>query len=104
MAIQLLGQRVRCEQNHLDIWVDHTTHRWASYRVDSVELANKDDLRKPHACVRTASCVSRSLMWRMPMSRILKATCSRATSAMCWTAGTLSKLQFVEIVEAAQML
>src|ERR1700756_845429 len=27
MVIQLPGQRVRREQNHLDIWVDHATHR-----------------------------------------------------------------------------
>ena len=27
MVIQLPGQRVRREQNHLDIWVDHDKHR-----------------------------------------------------------------------------
>lgn len=27
MDIQLPGQRVRKEQNHLDVWVDHSTHR-----------------------------------------------------------------------------
>lgn len=27
MNIQLPNQRVRKEQNHLDVWVDHTTHR-----------------------------------------------------------------------------
>jgi hypothetical protein len=27
LDIQLAGQRVRKEQNHLDVWVDHNTHR-----------------------------------------------------------------------------
>lgn len=27
LNIQLPGQRVRREQNHLDVWVDHTTHK-----------------------------------------------------------------------------
>ena len=79
MVIQLPGQRVRREQNHLDIWVDHDKHRvhfgpgnsleiepanrgigrflvaqgaawakkkWSHYRVDGVDLANKDALNE----------------------------------------------------------
>jgi len=79
MVIQLPGQRVRREQNHLDIWADHATQRvhfgpgnsleiepvnrgigrflvaqgaawakkkWSHYRVDGVDLANKDALNE----------------------------------------------------------
>ena len=79
MVIQLPGQRVRREQNHLDVWVDHDKHRvhfgpgnsleiepanrgigrflvaqgaawakkkWSSYRIDGVDLSNKDALNE----------------------------------------------------------
>jgi hypothetical protein len=78
MAIKLPSQRVRKEQNHLDVWVDHTTKR-VSFGPDSglqIEPLNRGIGRFMAAqginwakkrWPAIISCVCMVLMWCTPM-------------------------------------
>ena len=137
MVIQLPGQRVRREQNHLDIWVDHATHRvhfgpgnsleiepanrgigrflvaqgaawakkkWSHYRVDGVDLANKDALNEATRLRRDHFLRIQGFDVAYADVQHLKGNVQPGKVSDVLDSWNTEKLQFVEILEAAQML
>lgn len=137
MVIQLPGQRVRREQNHLDIWVDHDTHRvhfgpgnsleiepanrgigrflvaqgaawakkkWSHYRVDGVDLANKDALNEATRLRRDHFLRVHGFDVVYADAQHLKGSIKDAQVGDLLGDWNSEKLQIVEILEAAAML
>jgi hypothetical protein len=137
MSIQLPNQRVRKEQNHLDVWVDHATHRvhfgpesglqiepwnrgigrfllaqgitwaqkkWSHYRVDGFDLANKDALNEDTRLRRDHVLRSHGLNVIYADAQHLKGSVKDLLVGELKAGWNTEKLQFVEILEAAQML
>jgi len=137
MSIQLPGQRVRKEQNHLDVWVDHDTHRvhfepesglqiepwnrgigrfllaqaalwaqkkWSHYRIDGFDLANKDALNEDTRLRRDHFLRIQGFDVAYADAQHLKGSVKDIQVGELLTNWNTEKLQFVEILEAAQML
>ncbi|AMS16765.1 MULTISPECIES: hypothetical protein [Pseudomonas] len=136
MTLQLPGQRVRKEQNHLDVWVDHTTRRvrfepenlqiepanrgigrfllaqgaswaqkkWPHYRVDGFELANKDALNEATRLRRDHFLRVQGFDVVYADAQHLKGSVKHVQVGELLPNWNTEKLQFVEILEAAQML
>ncbi|AZD81068.1 hypothetical protein [Pseudomonas chlororaphis] len=136
MSLQLPGQRVRKEQNHLDVWVDHATRRvrfepenlqiepanrgigrfllaqgaswaqkkWPHYRVDGFELANKDALNEATRLRRDHFLRVQGFDVVYADAQHLKGSVKDVQVGELLANWNTEKLQFVEILEAAQML
>ncbi|OLF52495.1 hypothetical protein [Pseudomonas chlororaphis] len=136
LVIQLPGQRVRKEQNHLDVWVDHATRRvrfepqnlqiepanrgigrfllaqgtswaqkkWPHYRVDGFELANKDALNEATRLRRDHFLRIQGFDVAYADAQHLKGSVKDVQVGQLLANWNTEKLQFVEILEAAQML
>ncbi|AZD31048.1 hypothetical protein [Pseudomonas chlororaphis] len=136
MTLQLPGQRVRKEQNHLDVWVDHATRRvrfepenlqiepanrgigrfllaqgaswaqkkWPHYRVDGFELANKDALNEATRLRRDHFLRVQGFDVVYADAQHLKGSVKDVQVGELLANWNTEKLQFVEILEAAQML
>ncbi len=137
MVIQLPGQRVRSEQNHLDVWLDHDSHRahfgpgpsveiepanrglgrflvaqgaaWAkkkgaNYRVDGVDLSNKDALNEATRLRRDHFLRIQGFDVAYADVQHLKGNVQPARVGDVLDSWNTEKVQFVEILEAAQML
>ena len=137
MVIQLPGQRVRREQNHLDVWVDHDKHRvhfgpgnsleiepanrgigrflvaqgaawakkkWASYRIDGVDLSNKDALNEATRLRRDHFLRVHGFDVAYADVQHLKGNVQPGKVGDVLENWNTEKVQFVEILEAAQML
>ncbi|KAF1030330.1 MAG: hypothetical protein GAK37_01414 [Pseudomonas sp.] len=137
MVIQLPGQRVRREQNQLDVWVDHAAHRvhfgpaasleiepanrgigrfllaqgaawakkkWAHYRIDGVDLANKDALNESTRLRRDHFLRIQGFDVVYADAQHLKGRVDACKVGDVLDSWNTEKLQFVEILEAAQML
>ena len=137
MVIQLPGQRVRREQNHLDVWVDHDKHRvhfgpgnsleiepvnrgigrflvaqaaaWAKkkgahYRVDGVDLSNKDALNESTRLRRDHFLRVHGFDVAYADVQHLKGNVQPGKVSDVLDSWNTEKVQFVEILEAAQML
>lgn len=136
MTIQLPGQRVRKEQNHLDVWVDHAQHRvrfgpenlqiepwnrgigrfllaqgaswaqkkWPHYRIDGFDLANKDALNEATRLRRDHFLRTQGFDVVYADAQHLKGSVKEAQVGELLPNWNTEKLQFVEILEAAQML
>jgi len=138
LEIQLPGQRVRKEQNHLDVWVDHSTKRlhfgpesglqiepanrgigrflaaqaaiWAQkkgshYVVDGAALQNKDALNEDTRLRRDHFLKVQGYEVEYADAPLhLKGSYKDVQVGDLRTAWNTEKLQFVEILEAAQML
>ena len=137
MVIQLPGQRVRSEQNHLDVWLDHDAHRahfgpgtsveiepanrglgrflvaqgaaWAkkkgaSYRIDGVDLSNKDALNEATRLRRDHFLRIHGFDVAYADVQHLKGNVQPGKVGDVLDSWNTEKVQFVEILEAAQML
>ncbi|KTC14907.1 hypothetical protein AO391_07245 [Pseudomonas marginalis ICMP 9505] len=137
MIIQLPGQRVRREQNHLDIWVDHDERRvhfgpgtsleiepanrgigrflvaqaaawakkkWSDYRVDGVDLSNKDALNEATRLRRDHFLRIHGFDVAYADVQHLKGKVQPGRVGDVLDSWNTEKVQFVEILEAAQML
>lgn len=136
MSIQLPGQRVRKEQNHLDVWADHVEKRlyfspdslqveplnrgigrflaaqgitwakkrWSSYRVDGSDLNNKDALNEDTRLRRDHFLKAHGFEVVYADAQHLKGSVKLAQVGNLLGDWNTEKLQFVEILEAAQML
>lgn len=137
MSIQLPNQRVRKEQNHLDLWVDHATRRvhfgpdsglqiepwnrgigrflmaqglrwaqkrWSHYRLDGFDLANKDALKEDTRLRRDHFLRVHGLDVVYADAQHLKGSVKEVQIGELKADWNTEKLQFVEILEAAQML
>ncbi|CAD5202275.1 hypothetical protein [Pseudomonas sp. FEN] len=137
LEIQLPGQRVRKEQNHLDVWVDHSTKRvhfepenglqiepanrgigrflaaqaalWAQkkgshYRVDGAALPNKDALNEDTRLRRDHFLKVQGFEVAYADPLHLKGSYKDVQVGELRSQWNTEKLQFVEILEAAQML
>ncbi|MPR01237.1 hypothetical protein F0169_03605 [Pseudomonas sp. MAFF 212408] len=137
MIIQLPGQRVRREQNHLDIWVDHDDRRvhfgpgtsleiepanrgigrflvaqaaawakkkWSDYRVDGVDLSNKDALNEATRLRRDHFLRIHGFDVAYADVQHLKGKVQPGRVGDVLDSWNTEKVQFVEILEAAQML
>ena len=137
MSILLPGQRVRKEQNHLDLWVDHTTHRvsvspesglqvepcnrgigrfllaqgilwaqkkWSHYRVDGMDLASKDALNEDTRLRRDHALRMHGFDVVYADAQHLKARIEEVQVGDLLNNWNTEKVQFVEMLEAAQML
>lgn len=137
LEIQLPGQRVRKEQNHLDVWVDHSTKRvhfepesglqiepanrgigrflaaqaaiWAQkkgshYRVDGAALQNKDALNEDTRLRRDHFLKTQGFEVAYADPLHLKGSYKDVQVGELRSQWNSEKLQFVEILEAAQML
>jgi len=137
LEIQLPGQRVRKEQNHLDVWVDHSTKRvhfepegglqiepanrgigrflaaqaaiWAQkkgshYRVDGAALQNKDALNEDTRLRRDHFLKVQGFEVAYADPLHLKGSYKDVQVGELRSQWNSEKLQFVEILEAAQML
>ncbi|MGE1156769.1 hypothetical protein [Pseudomonas kitaguniensis] len=137
MIIQLPGQRVRREQNQLDIWVDHDKHRvhfgpgtsleiepanrgigrflvaqaaawakkkWSDYRVDGVDLSNKDALNEATRLRRDHFLRVHGFDVAYADVQHLKGKVQPGRVGDMLDSWNTEKVQFVEILEAAQML
>ena len=136
MSIQLPGQRVRKEQNHLDVWADHVEKRlyfspdslqveplnrgigrflaaqgitwakkrWSSYRVDGSDLNNKDALNEDTRLRRDHFLKAHGFEVVYADAQHLKGSVKPAQVGNLLGDWNTEKLQFVEILEAAQML
>ncbi|AZC27918.1 MULTISPECIES: hypothetical protein [Pseudomonas] len=137
MVVSLPGQRVRKEQNHLDVWVEHETRRvffepesglqieplnrgigrfllaqatqwaqkkWSHYRVDGFELANKDALNEDTRLRRDHVLRTLGLDVVYADAQHLKGSVKDIQVGELQSQWNTEKLQFVEILEAAQML
>lgn len=137
MVVQLPGQRVRKEQNHLDIWVEHATHRvhfgpdsslqvepsnrgigrflvaqgvawakkkWSHYRVDGIDLASKDALNEDTRLRRDHFLRIQGFDVVYADAQHLKGSVKPVQVGELLDNWNTEKLQFVEILEAAQML
>ncbi len=137
LEVQLPGQRVRKEQNRLDVWVDHSTKRvhfepeaglqiepanrgigrflaaqaaiWAQkkgshYRVDGAALQNKDALNEDTRLRRDhfLKVQGFEVVYADPLH--LKGSYKDVQVGELRSQWNSEKLQFVEILEAAQML
>ncbi|WP_025127088.1 hypothetical protein [Pseudomonas sp. PH1b] len=137
LTISLPGQRVRKEQNHLDVWVEHDTRRvhftpesglqveplnrgigrfllaqgaqwaqrkWPHYRVDGFELANKDALNEDTRLRRDHVLRTQGFDVVYADAQHLKGSVKEVQVGDLLSQWNTEKLQFVEILEAAQML
>ncbi|WP_347901406.1 hypothetical protein [Pseudomonas purpurea] len=137
MSITLPGQRVRKEQNHLDVWVDHAERRvhfgpdsglqvepanrgigrflaaqgitwakkkWSSYQVDGMDLNNKDALNEDTRLRRDHFLRVHGFDVVYADAQHLKGSVKETTVGDLLGDWNTEKLQFVEILEAAQML
>lgn len=137
MSIHLPNQRVRKEQNHMDVWVDHATHRvhfgpesglqiepwnrgigrfllgqgitwaqkrWSHYRVDGFDLANKDALNEDTRLRRDHFLRAHGMNVVYADAQHLKGSVKDLQVGELKADWNTEKLQFVEILEAAQML
>ena len=137
MNIQLPGQRVRKEQNYLDVWVDHATRRvrfspeiglqiepwnrgigrflmaqgvtwvqkkWSNYRVDGMDLSNKDALNEDTRLRRDHFLRIHGFDVVYADVQHLKGSVKDVLVSELRGNWNTEKLQFVEILEAAQML
>lgn len=137
MSIALPGQRVRKEQNHLDLWVDHSTHsitfqpesglqvepsnrgigrfllaqaaiwaqkRWSHYQVEGFDLANKDALNEDTRLRRDHVLRTQGFDVVYADAQHLKGSVKPLQAGELLDKWNPEKLQFVEILEAAQML
>lgn len=137
MTISLPGQRVRKEQNHLDVWVEHDTRRvhfepegglqveplnrgigrfllaqaalwaqkkWPHYRVDGFDLANKDALNEDTRLRRDHVLRTQGFDVVYADAQHLKGSVKDVQVGELLSQWNSEKLQFVEILEAAQML
>ncbi|MGE8177910.1 hypothetical protein [Pseudomonas fluorescens] len=137
MSISLPGQRVRKEQNHLDVWVDHETRRvhfgpdsglqieplnrgigrflaaqgitwakkkWSSYTVDGADLNNKDALNEDTRLRRDHFLRVHGFDVVYADAQHLKGSVKEVKVGDLLGDWNSEKLQFVEILEAAQML
>ena len=137
MSITLPGQRVRKEQNHLDVWVDHEQRRvhfgpdsgvqiepmnrgigrflaaqgitwakkkWASYSFDAMDLSNKDALVEDTRLRRDHFLRVHGFDVVYADAQHLKGSVKAGKVADLLGDWNTEKLQFVEILEAAQML
>ena len=137
MNILLPGQRVRKEQNQLDIWVDHETRRvsispesglqvepwnrgigrflmaqailwaqkkWSTYRVDAMALASKDALNEDTRLRRDHFLRMHGFDVVYADAQHLKASLEDVQVGELLNNWNTEKVQFVEILEAAQML
>ena len=137
MVIQLPGQRVRREQNHLDVWVDHDKHRvhfgpgnsleieppnrgigrflvaqaaawakkhWSHYRVDGVDLSNKDALNESTRLRRDHFLRIQGFDVAYADVQHLKGNVQPGKDTAVLDSWNTETVQFVEILEAAQML
>ena len=137
LEILLPGQKVRKEQNQLDVWVDHANRRvsispergvlvepmnrgigrflmaqaiewvqkkWARYHFDSMALPTRDALnedsrlRRDH-CLRTQGF---DVIYEDVLQR--QARIEKVLAGELYNTWNSEKIQFVEILEAAQML
>ncbi|BCQ70551.1 hypothetical protein PEQA60_45410 [Pseudomonas sp. Eqa60] len=137
MTISLPGQRVRKEQNHLDVWVEHDTRRvhfepegglqveplnrgigrfllaqaaqwaqkkWPHYRIDGFDLANKDALNEDTRLRRDHVLRTQGFDVVYADAQYLKGSVKDVQVGELLGQWNSEKLQFVEILEAAQML
>lgn len=137
MTIKLPGQRVRKEQNHLDVWVEHETRRvrfepegglqieplnrgigrfllaqaaqwaqkkWPHYRIDGFDLANKDALNEDTRLRRDHVLRTQGFDVAYADAQHLKGSVKDVQVGELLSQWNTEKLQFVEILEAAQML
>lgn len=137
MTISLPGQRVRKEQNHLDVWVEHDTRRvhfepegglqveplnrgigrfllaqaaqwaqkkWPHYRIDGFDLANKDALNEDTRLRRDHVLRTQGFDVVYADAQHLKGSVKDVQVGELLGQWNSEKLQFVEILEAAQML
>lgn len=137
MSITLPGQRVRKEQNHLDVWVDHEQRRvhfgpdsgvqieplnrgigrflaaqgitwakkkWASYSFDAMDLSNKDALVEDTRLRRDHFLRVHGFDVVYADAQHLKGSVKAGKVGDLLGDWNTEKLQFVDILEAAQML
>ncbi|AZC19937.1 MULTISPECIES: hypothetical protein [Pseudomonas] len=137
LNVSLPGQRVRKEQNHLDVWVEHDTRRvcfepegglqieplnrgigrfllaqaaqwaqkkWPHYRVDGFDLANKDALNEDTRLRRDHVLRMQGFDVAYADAQHLKGSVKDVQVGELLSQWNTEKLQFVEILEAAQML
>jgi len=137
MSISLPGQRVRKEQNHLDLWVDHATHsvtfqpesglqiepanrgigrfllaqaviwaqkKWSHYRIEGFDLANKDAQNEDTRLRRDHVLRTQGFDVVYADAQHLKGSVKAVQVGELLDKWNTEKLQFVEILEAAQML
>ena len=136
MSIQLPGQRVRKEQNHLDVWADHVEKRlhfspeslqvepmnrgigrflgaqgiawakkrWSSYRVEAPDLNNKDALNEDPRLRRDHFLKAQGFEVVYADAQHLKGSVKAVQVGDLVGDWNTEKLQFVTILEAAQML
>ena len=137
MSITLPGQRVRKEQNHLDVWVDHEQRRvhfgpdsgvqieplnrgigrflaaqgitwakkkWASYSFEAMDLSNKDALVEDTRLRRDHFLRVHGFDVVYADAQHLKGSVKAGKVGDLLGDWNTEKLQFVEILEAAQML
>jgi hypothetical protein len=137
MSISLPGQRVRKEQNLLDVWVDHETRhvhfgpdsglqiepmnrgigrflaaqgitwakkKWSSYTVDGADLNNKDALNEDTRLRRDHFLRMHGFDVVYADAQHLKGSVKAVKVGDLLGDWNAEKLQFVEILEAAQML
>ena len=137
MRITLPGQRVRKEQNHLDVWVDHlekrvhfgpdsglqieplnrgigrfmaafginwAKKRWPGYTVDGTDLNNKDALNEDTRLRRDHFLRVQGFDVAYADVQHLKGNVQPGKVSDVLDSWNTEKVQFVEILEAAQML
>ncbi|WP_053146043.1 hypothetical protein [Pseudomonas sp. P97.38] len=136
LSIKLPGQRVRKEQNHLDVWADHVEKRltfspdnlqiepmnrgigrflaaqgitwakkrWSGYRVDGSDLNNKDALNEDTRLRRDRFLKAQGFEVVYADAQHLKGSVKATHVGDLAGDWNTEKLQFVEILEAAQML
>ena len=116
MVIQLPAQRVRREQNHLEpanrglgrflvaqgaAWAKK---KWSHYRVDGVDLANKDALNEATRLRRDHFLRIQGFDVAYADVQHLKGHVQPGKVSEVLDSWNTEKVQFVEILEAAQML
>lgn len=137
MNIQLPNQRVRKEQNHLDIWADHAAQKvhfgessslqiepanrglgrflaaqgiawakrhWPRYQIDGAALASKDGLNEDTRLRRDHFLRIQGFDVVYADAQHMKATYEDVRVGDLLESWNTEKVQFVEILEAAQML
>ncbi|MBV4496745.1 hypothetical protein HU715_015420 [Pseudomonas sp. SWRI12] len=136
MTLQLPNQRVRKEQNHLDVWADHVEKRltfspdnlqveplnrgigrflaaqgitwakkrWSAYQVDGTDLDNKDALNEDTRLRRDRFLKAQGFEVAYADAQHLKGSIKSAQVGDLVGDWNTEKLQFVTILEAAQML
>lgn len=137
LSIALPGQKVRKEQNHLDVWVDHEQRRvhfrpdtglqvepmnrgigrflaaqgitwakkkWSSYSFDAIDLSNKDALVEDTRLRRDHFLRVQGFDVVYADAQHLKGSVKEGKIGDLLGDWNSEKLQFVDILEAAQML